>query len=171
MSRLVHSEFAVSVEDAIDEWGDAVLRLARRRMGNQADAEDVFQTVFLRLHQNARAINDATHLKSWLLRVTVNCCNDLHRKNNRDTSVPLEDHDAPSEPESDLSLAEQRLHHAVDALPEGQRTAVHLHYFEGYSTKEIAAIAGESPATVRSHLFRARKALKKALEGADDEQA
>ncbi|HIW76299.1 MAG TPA: sigma-70 family RNA polymerase sigma factor [Candidatus Gordonibacter avicola] len=108
MSRLVHSEFTVSVEDAIDEWGDAVLRLARRRMGNQADAEDVFQTVFLRLHQNASVINDATHLKSWLLRVTVNCCNDLHRKNNRDTSVPLEDHDAPSEPEEDLSLAEQR---------------------------------------------------------------
>ena len=49
-------------------------------------------------------------------------------------------------------------------LSEAQRTAVHLFYFEGYSTDEIARITGERPATVRSHLHRARQALRLELE-------
>lgn len=45
----------VTAEEAIDRWGDAVLRLALSRTGNRADAEDVFQTVFLRFHQANQA--------------------------------------------------------------------------------------------------------------------
>ena len=49
-------------------------------------------------------------------------------------------------------------------LSDAQRTAVHLFYFEGYRTGEIAAITGERPSTVRSHLRRARQALRLELE-------
>ena len=118
-------EAAAFLEDAVGRWGDTVLRLAASRTGNRADAEDVFQTVFLRLHQGGKRFRDDEHLKAWLLHVTVNCCNDLHRS-------PWH----------------------------RKRTAVHLHYYEGYATEEIARITGERPATVRSHLHRARKALK-----------
>ena len=54
---------------------------------------------------------------------------------------------------------------AVLALPPKQRAAVHLHYYEGYTTDEIAAILGQRPGTVRSHLSRARQALKEQLKG------
>ena len=51
------------------------------------------------------------------------------------------------------------------ALPANQRAAVHLYYYEGYSTGEIAAILGQRPGTVRSHLSRARDALRETLKG------
>lgn len=72
-------EATAFLEDAVGRWGDTVLRLAASRTGNRADAEDVFQTVFLRLHQGGKRFRDDEHLKAWLLHVTVNCCNDLHR--------------------------------------------------------------------------------------------
>ena len=56
---------------------------------------------------------------------------------------------------------------AVMALPPKERAAVHLFYYEGYSTDEIAAILGQRPGTVRSHLSRARQALREQLKGED----
>ena len=58
---------------------------------------------------------------------------------------------------------------AVARLPEKLRTAVHLHYAEGYSTEEIAALLEVPPATVRTRLHRARRQLKDLLGGMDDE--
>lgn len=77
--RGAESLSAAEVEAAVSRWGDTVLRLARSRMGNAADAEDVFQTVFLRLFQSGARFADDEHAKAWLLRVTANCCNDAHR--------------------------------------------------------------------------------------------
>ena len=54
---------------------------------------------------------------------------------------------------------------AVFALPANQRAAVHLFYYEGYSTGEIAKILGQRPGTVRSHLSRARETLRRVLKG------
>ncbi|HIY83120.1 MAG TPA: sigma-70 family RNA polymerase sigma factor [Candidatus Rubneribacter avistercoris] len=154
---------AAEVEAAIDRWGDAVLRLARSRMGNAADAEDVFQTVFLRLLQSAPRFADDEHAKAWLLRVTVNCCNDAHRAPWRRRAIFDEDAaksiPAPEPPDADDERLD-RLQEALSRLTGRQRAAVHLHYFEGYSTDEVAQITGERPATVRSHLHRARKALR-----------
>ena len=73
----------VALEGAMERWGDTVLRLAVSRMGNAADAEDVFQTVFMRLLQASEAFEDDDHLKAWPLRVTINCCNDVHRSPGR----------------------------------------------------------------------------------------
>lgn len=155
---------AAEVEAAIDRWGDAVLRLARSRMGNAADAEDVFQTVFLRLLQSAPRFADDEHAKAWLLRVTVNCCNDAHRAPWRRRRAVFDEDaaksvPAPEPPDADDERLDQ-LQEALGRLTGRQRAAVHLHYFEGYSTDEVARITGERPATVRSHLHRARKALR-----------
>ena len=152
------------MEAAIDRWGDAVLRLARSRMGNAADAEDVFQTVFLRLLQSAPRFADDEHAKAWLLRVTVNCCNDAHRAPWRRRRAVFDEDaaksvPAPEPPDADDERLDQ-LQEALGRLTGRQRAAVHLHYFEGYSTDEVARITGERPATVRSHLHRARKALR-----------
>ena len=78
-SGTVHVLDAVALESAMERWGDTVLRLATSRMGSVADAEDVFQTVFMRLLQSRERFTDDEHLKAWLLRVTINCCNDVHR--------------------------------------------------------------------------------------------
>ena len=160
-------EAAAFLEDAVGRWGDTVLRLAASRTGNRADAEDVFQTVFLRLHQGGKCFRDDEHLKAWLLHVTVNCCNDLHRSPWHRRRAALGDEDVarladrlgPNAPEG-AAGRDDELEAALARLSDPQRTAVHLHYYEGYATDEIARITGERPATVRSHLHRARKALK-----------
>lgn len=164
----------VTLESAMERWGDTVLRLATTRMGNAADAEDVFQTVFMRLLQSSVRFKDDDHLKAWLLRVTVNCCNDVHRSpwNKRrselgDAVVSSLRAPEPDEPgrEPEDEFAKRNLDHAdlaaaLARLTDQQRTAIHLFYYEGYATDEIAQITGERPGTVRSHLHRARKALK-----------
>lgn len=164
----------VALESAVERWGDTVLRLATSRMGGIADAEDVFQTVFMRLLQAGEAFEDDDHLKAWLLRVTINCCNDVHRSPWLKRHAELSDATAATlrastldEPgsEPDDAFAARNLDRldltaALARLTDQQRTVVHLFYFEGYATDEIAQITGERPSTVRSHLHRARKALK-----------
>ena len=158
----------VDIAAAIDACGSAVLHLALCRTGCRADAEDVFQTVFLRLYQKAPAVESDEHLKAWLLRVTVNCCNDLYRNARKHRQVALDEaiavEAASGLPDEDVDS----LKRAMGKLSEKQQVALHLFYFEGYKTDEIASIMDESPATVRSYLHRARKALKITLEGGRD---
>ncbi len=164
--RRREGSFEVDVCEAVDVWGDTVLRMAARYMGNRHDAEDVFQTVFMRLLKFKDKIADEDHLKAWLIRVTLNCCYDELRK--RRPTAELEESDAVEEMD-EFSLSKTALERAIDGLAPAMKSAIHLYYFEGYSTEEIAEIFGEKPSTVRSHLHRARKALRISLEGAADE--
>lgn len=152
---------------AMEHCGDAVYRLALCRLNSHADAEDVFQEVFLRLMQDKTEFQDAEHLKAWLLRVTLRCCADLRRSAWFRHTAPLE-----AAPDAAAPVLDDHsdLWQAVRALPDDLRTAVWLHYVEGYRTDEIAGLVGCRPATVRTRLHRARKQLKLDLEGSDDEQ-
>lgn len=153
--------------DAMERCGDAVYRLALCRLGGRADAEDVYQEVFLRLLRDTTDFRDDEHLKAWLLRVTVNCCNDLCRSAWFRRTAPLEaapDAAAPAQDGND------ELWQAVRALPDDLRIVVWLHYVEGYGTDEIAPLVGCRPATVRTRLHRARKKLRLELEENDDGQ-
>lgn len=167
------------VERAIDAWGDAVYRLALCRMGNRTDAEDVFQTVFLKLCERRDPFHDDEHLKAWLLRVTLTSSTDALRSPWRRrhaaaqeaeqalTQATIDRDDLPF-PDTKAAGIEEACASAVSQLSEKQRIAVHLHYFEGYPVQEIARITGEKPATVRSHLHRARKALRTIMESEED---
>ena len=137
----------------MERWGDTVLRLATSRMGSIADAEDVFQTVFMRLLQSRERFTDDEHLKAWLLRVTINCCNDVHRSPWSKRRAELDDatlstlraseldepgREAPDDAFGNRNLEPGDLAAALARLTPQQRTAVHLFYFEGYATDEIA---------------------------------
>lgn len=152
---------------AMEDCGDAVYRLALCRLGSRADAEDVYQEVFLRLLRDTTDFRDAEHLKAWLLRVAMQRCTDLRRAAWFQHTAPLEAAPDAAAPEPD---DHSDLWQAVRALPDELRTVVWLHYVEGYTADEIAGIAGCRPATVRTRLHRARKRLKHDLEGSDDEQ-
>ena len=145
------------LRQAMADWGDAVYRLALGQTRSRADAEDVYQDVFLRLLDSGTAFESPEHLKAWLLRVTVNRCRDLARSGWKRRTVALDpEWDAPDSPARDDEDA--AVWDAVGQLPEQQRTAVHLHYVEGYSTEEIASALDCRPATARTWLFRARNA-------------
>ena len=163
------------LKQAMADWGDAVYRLALGQTRSRADAEDVYQDVFLRLLDSGTAFESPEHLKAWLLRVTINCCNDVHRSPWSKRRAELDDatlstlraseldepgREAPDDAFGNRNLEPGDLAAALARLTPQQRTAVHLFYFEGYATDEIAQITGERSGTVRSHLHRARKALK-----------
>lgn len=152
---------------AMESCGDAVYRLALCRLQSAADAEDVYQEVFLRLMRDTTAFQEQEHLKAWLLRVTLRRCSDLRRSawfRRTATMEALPDAAAPA------AQDHADLWQAVARLPQQLALAVHLHYVEGYSTEEIAAMTRCRPATVRTRLYRARKQLKLDLEETDDEQ-
>lgn len=161
------------LRNAMAAHGDTVYRLALCRTQNPADAEDVYQDVFLRLLSQPAQGWDGEHLRAWLIRTALNRCADLHRFRLRRPALSLEAlpeqiFRAEETPERRAELAE--LWAAVARLPAAMGTAVHLHYGEGYSTEEIAEILDCSPATVRTRLHRARTKLKDLLGGFDDER-
>ena len=156
------------LQRAMERHGPAVYRLALCRLQSVPDAEDVYQDVFLRLLGEKGRQWDEDHLKAWLLRTAMNRCADLRRFRLRRPVLSLEEiPDMPSVP----SPEQEALWDAVARLPEKLRTAVHLHYGEGYRTEEIAAMLGVPAATVRTRLLRGRKKLKAVLGGMDNEES
>lgn len=147
-----------STEEAVERWGPTVYRMAYALVRSRHDADDVFQEVFLRLHRTAPHFESEAHEKAWLLRVTSNCARSLLSAPWRRRTVPLEDvypYEDPSFSAVDEALAQ---------LPSKYRAVVHLHYYEGYATEEIARLLDRRPSTVRAQLTRARQKLSELLK-------
>lgn len=166
------------VARAMDRWGPAVWRTALMHVPTWADAEDVYQEVFIGLACDATEFADGEHLKAWLLRVALNRCRDLARRRRRHGEVVgLDDiafePAAPGGPEADVLRSDEvnRLMWAVKALPAKQREAVQLHYGEGLSCDEVARVLKIKPSAVRMRLKRARERLQRELGGACDGEA
>lgn len=145
-------------------WGSTVYRLALNQTQSPHDADDVCQDVFLHLLKDATIFKDDEHLKAWLLRVTVNCWRDLHRsawkrRAELTDAVPDTTAEDPCGDGAVRALHEGELGRALRRLPDKMRLIVHLYYYEGYSTEEIAHLAHCVPATVRTRLRRARTQL------------
>jgi len=136
-----------------------VYRLAFVRTKSQNDSDDVLQEVFLRYLKVWQKMESEEHVKAMLLRITVNCSNSLSTCAWFKKTEPLDETLAVSDnPDSGFVLEE------VLKLPVKYRTAVHLHYYCGYSVNEIAEIEKINPSTVKTHLSRARNLLKDSLK-------
>ena len=157
----------VFLRNAMEVHGGTVYRLALCRLQNAADAEDVYQDVFLRLLGEEARDWDGEYLKAWLLRTALNRCVDVQRFRLRRPALSLDEVPELAHPADDGAA---ELWEAVSRLPEGERTAVPRHYAEGYRTEEIAAMLRVPAATVRTRLRRARMRLKDLLGGTDDER-
>ena len=129
-------------------------------MKNVPDAEDAAQTVFRRVMERNEPFRDPEHEKAWLTVTARNECRDQLKhwwRRRREGSSAL-DALTWEQPEDGL-VWEQ-----AAALPDKHRLVLFLHYYEGYSTDEIANMLGDNPSTVRSRLVQARKKLKLRLE-------
>lgn len=134
-----------------------VYRLALTATHSVHDAEDVPQTVFLKLLDGCPAPQPGKE-KSWLASVTVNACRDLFRSFQRQRTEPLDE----TIPFSALEEAE--LSDTIMALPAKYRIVIHLPYYEGYTVAEIAEMLKVSPSTVTMRLHRARNQLRSILK-------
>lgn len=147
-------------EAAVERWGDMVWRLALARMANVADAEDVFQEVFLRYFRHEDKMESDEHRRAWLIRCTLNRAKSA-------LASPWRQRVLPIEMAEEIGVREENrtVYAAVLALPPKYRTVVHLHYFEGLSVAEIAAVLGCAEGTVKSQLYRAREAVARDSAG------
>ena len=152
------------MDSIIDRYQNTVYGLALARTGNRADADDVFQEVFLAYCQCGKTFRDEEHRKAWLLRTTVNQARRVTASSWRKKTVPLsEREDAPvqfREPE------ENRVWEALQELAEDYRLPIYLFYFQELSTQEIAKILAIRPGAVRMRLTRGREQLREKLKGA-----
>lgn len=141
-------------------YADVVYRVALSYAKTKEDAEDVLQNVFLKLLTKRVNFEDEEHIRKWLIRVAVNECNSLWssfwRKN-------VEYIDRMEEEITFQNADYLDLYDAIKVLPAKLRIVIHLFYYEGYRTKEIADLLHIREATVRSRLTRARKLLKSQL--------
>ena len=129
-------------------------------MKNVPDAEDAAQTVFRKAMEQAQPFRDPEHEKAWLIVTARNECKNqlkLWWRTRRADSEAL-DSLVWEQPEH------QEIWDQVAALPKPHRLVLYLHYYQGYTTGEIADMLRENPSTVRSRLAQARKKLKLKLE-------
>ena len=144
----------------VTTYANLILRLSYTSLGSTHDAEDICQTVFLRLLEKPREFQSPEHERARIIRTSVNVCKDQLKSSWRRTTVDLSaalDARAPEAEEGSLWAA-------VALLPPKYRTVIYLYYYEGYSANEIAQMLGEKPATVATRLSRGRDKLRTQLE-------
>jgi RNA polymerase sigma-70 factor (ECF subfamily) len=159
-----------SWEDIVRAHSARVYRLAYRLTGNQHDAEDLTQEVFVRVFRSLSSYTPGT-FEGWLHRITTNLFLDGARRRQRIRFEGLGDDVAQRLPGTELSPAQAwderhldgDIQAALAALPPDYRAAVVLCDIEGFSYEEIAATLGVKLGTVRSRIHRGRAQLRAAL--------
>ena len=147
-------------EAVIRRYAGLVYRVAYAQTHRRCDADDLFQEVFLRYCQRAPAVASEEHLKAWLIRVTINCARKRYASAWHRRAVLCE-----PEPIAYAKPDETALDEALSRLSQPDQAALHLYYFEGYTTEEVAKVLRKRPAAVRAQLSRARERLRDLMKG------
>jgi len=162
------------VETLFELHHDRVFRTAYRVTGSAADAEDVLQTVFLRIARGQEGADAADNTEAYLSRAAINASLDLLRSRKRSNAVALDDVENHASVSQFVSQQNPETHHQDRELRKLIREAIAklgatagqmfaLRYFEGYGNAEIAGIMNTSPLVVGVTLHRARARLRKEI--------
>ena len=148
-------------------YGDSIYRMSYFVLQNDQDAQDVLQETLIKYMQKAPAFQSDSHEKAWLLSVANNLCKDMLRFHKRNRCINLDDLMGSSlEP---LTTAghpsdNSELIARIFALADKYKRVIYLHYYEGYSVKEIAHILKISEGAVKKRLERGRHQLRQMIE-------
>ena len=152
MKNLTNEKYII---DAVNKYSDTVFRVAFQYTKSRADTEDIVQEVFLTLFKKPPKLSvEDDGLKAWLIRVTINKSKDYLRATKRRRALVR--NYAPPEQVSPYD----EVFEALNQLSEQDRNALYLHYYEGYTAKEIARIVGGSERAITKRIGRAREKLK-----------
>lgn len=150
-----------------------VMAMSWRMLGNDADARDASQEVFLRVYKYLKRYDQNQDFFAWLYRITVNVCRDVLKKRMQqaDRIVPIESDAgvvaldvACSQDDAEQVLLSRQRHEliaqAIATLPHKERASILLRDVEGFSTEAVAEILRSSATTVRSQISSARKKIR-----------
>lgn len=146
-----------------------LFRFALRFLGNEEEAKDVVQEVFIRVWNGREQMSEVQNWEAWCMRITRNLSLDRIRSLTRKQTQPIEEsfdvhHDALTPHEAtEMHENMQRITNLISLLPEKQRQVIHLRDVEGYSYNEISEILEIDLNQVKVNLFRARTAVREQL--------
>jgi len=174
MARLIERARAgdlTAFDQIITSHQRRVISTAWRMLGNEDDARDAAQEVFLRVYKHLDKFDPAQEFAGWLYRIIINVCRDQARKRGwRGMMTSFEaEYDAGNlelastdDTEAAAMLAQERtiIARALASLSEKERAAIVLRDLEGLTTEEVARVLGSSQTTVRSQICSARAKIK-----------
>ena len=144
---------------AWEAYHDMLYRLAVTMTKNMDAAMDVVQDVMLRLFRHRVSFESDEHMKAWLIRVCINRCRDLMR-----SPWFLKETELDPRLYACMEKNDRKILEAIMALDPKYRSVIYLHYYEGYSCRELAKLMGLSESAVRMRAKRAREILRAELE-------
>lgn len=156
-------ELNESLRRVLRTYSQSLIKIAFAYLKNVADAEEAAQEVFLAYLQKRPVFDNGEHEKAWFIRSTINKSKNMLKAGWFRSRNPV------PEDLSYLPKEENEVLQAVLALDDKYRLPIHLHYYEGYSIQEIAAILQAKPATVGTWLARGRMLLREKIGGSEDE--
>ncbi len=154
--------------EIVSRYHQPVYRLVWRMTGGSADSEDIAQEAFVRLWRNPAQVREAAALKGWLMRVASNAVIDRSRKpRHSGIDEGPEPPDPTARPDAPLDRAQAAriVDGRLAALPDRQKLALSLVYFEGMTNIDAARVMEVSVEAVESLLARGRRSLKESLSG------
>ena len=169
-NTVIDQERKRQIKELYERQIDRVYRIARMYTGDSHDAEDVAESVFLTVIEKDITFENEEHEKAWFITSVRNRCKDLHKSSWRDkvqlvapTDVYSENTECDTADNSQTDIENETENEAVRLLlmlPEDQRDAVYLCYYEGYTVKEAAAIMEVKETKLRSALTAAKRMLR-----------
>ena len=150
-------------EQALINLTETMYRVCYAQLRQKADREDAVQEALKKAWEKRRLLRDESALKPWLVRILINECHNIQRKNRR--VIPTEDVMPPPPPED----ADGVMHDLILALPEKYRMPVVIIFMEGMNGAEVARALRIPPGTVHSRVHKARQILKSQWEEAQKE--
>jgi len=169
--RLVTDQPATELENLFQAHHGRIFRTAQRITGSVADAEDVLQTVFLRLVKGQDDYDWSRNPEAYLSRAAINASLDLLRSRTRSKAVALDEnevdliaraYESPEKVHADREL-QALVREAVSRLGKTAGEMFVLRYYEGFDNKDIASRMNTSPLVVGVVLHRARTKLRKEI--------
>ena len=142
---------------------DSMYHVAKALLYNDADCQDAIQEAIAKAFDKIGTLKQDTYAKTWLLRILINECYGIMRKEKKIISLKTCEQEEPWMERQDYS----DLYEALMGLTEEARLAVTLYYMEGYNIREIARMTKVTESAVKSRLARARTKLKEELSKED----
>jgi RNA polymerase sigma-70 factor (ECF subfamily) len=152
----------------LNKYLGVCVRFAERMLGNRQDAEDLAQDIYLKLWLNPTSWKQQSSFSTWLYRVTFNSCIDYKRKTVFSSNIELELLKDNAEGADEVMIEHQKsayIQNLLQKLPDRQRAALILSYYEGLNNQQSAEMLGISLLALQQLLFRARQNLKILLMG------
>ena len=152
--------------ELINRIENQMYRIALLKLKDENDVYEAMQNTIISIYKNIKKLNDAKKFKPWAIKILINECFKIMKKNKLKLEKYIEFDEKIEENERNFEILESDndLNKLLETLNQSEKISITLYYGEGYTTKEISDILNESEGTVKSRICRAKLKIKKFVE-------